>query len=76
MNYSSLSIMILLNENINTIKKSTKDQFEASKEVGLEVKTKKTEYMVLSRHKNIGKNHSLLTAIKSWKMWHISSIWK
>jgi hypothetical protein len=34
---------------------------EANKEVGLDVVTEKTKYMVMSRHENAGQNHSLLT---------------
>jgi hypothetical protein len=30
-----------------------------SKEVGLEVNTEKTKYMLLSRHQNSGKNHDI-----------------
>jgi hypothetical protein len=30
---------------------------DASKEVGLEVDTEKSKYMLLSRHQNAGQNH-------------------
>jgi hypothetical protein len=42
----------LLADNINTIKKNTETLTDASKEVGLEVNTEKTKYMLLSRHQN------------------------
>jgi hypothetical protein len=32
---------------------------EANKEVGLEVNTEKTKYMLLSRHQNAGQNHDI-----------------
>jgi hypothetical protein len=32
---------------------------DASKEVGLEVNTEKTKYMLLSRHQNAGQNHDI-----------------
>ncbi|PNF22997.1 hypothetical protein B7P43_G10394, partial [Cryptotermes secundus] len=42
--------------NINTIKKSTQSLIDASMEVGLEVNTEETKYMLLSRHQNAGQN--------------------
>jgi hypothetical protein len=47
----------LLCDNIDTIKKNTETLTDASKEVGLEVNTEKTKYMLLSRRQNAGKNH-------------------
>jgi hypothetical protein len=40
----------LLGDNIDTMKKITQTLIEASKEVGLEVNTEKTVYMLLSCH--------------------------
>jgi hypothetical protein len=34
-----------------------KSVIDASKEVGLEVNTEKTKYMLLSHHQNAGQNH-------------------
>jgi hypothetical protein len=45
----------LLGDDIETIKKNTQTLIDASKEVGLEVNTGKTKYMLLSRHQNAGK---------------------
>jgi hypothetical protein len=47
----------LLGDNIVTIKKNMETLIDASKEVGLEVNTEKTKYMLLSRHQNAGQNH-------------------
>jgi hypothetical protein len=44
---------------IDTIKKNMETLIDASKEVGLEVNTEKTKYMLLSRHQNAGKNHDI-----------------
>jgi hypothetical protein len=44
----------LLTDSINTIKQHTETLIDASKEVSLEVKTEKTEY--------IGQNHSIKIA--------------
>jgi hypothetical protein len=46
----------LLEDNIHIIKKNTETLIDASKEVGLEVNTEKTKYMLLSRHRNAGQN--------------------
>jgi hypothetical protein len=35
--------------------------------VGLEVNTEKTKYMFMSRHQNVGKNHSLVIGNKSFE---------
>jgi hypothetical protein len=49
----------ILGEYIYTIKKN-KDILQSSREVGLEVNTEKTKYMVMSCHKTVGHNHNLL----------------
>jgi hypothetical protein len=53
----------LLGGNISSIKRGT----EASREVGLEVNTEKTKYMIVSRHQNVGQNHNLLVANKPFE---------
>jgi hypothetical protein len=45
----------LLGDNIDTIKKNAQILIDASKEVGLEVNTEKTMYMLLSRHQKAEK---------------------
>jgi hypothetical protein len=42
----------LVGGNINTIRKDTEALIGASREVGLEVNTEKTKYMVVYRHQN------------------------
>jgi hypothetical protein len=42
----------LLGGNIDTMMKNTQTLIDASKEVGLEVNTRKTKYMLLSCHQN------------------------
>jgi hypothetical protein len=49
----------LLGDNIDTIKKNTETLIDASKEVGLEVNTEKTKYMLVSRHQNSGQNYDI-----------------
>jgi site-specific DNA-adenine methylase len=52
----------LLGDNIDTIKENTETLIDASKEIGLEVNTEKTKYMLLSRHQNAGQNHDMKIA--------------
>jgi hypothetical protein len=54
----------LLGDNIDTIKKTN---FYDSKEVGLEVKIEKTNYILLSHHQNAGKNDNIKTANRSFE---------
>jgi hypothetical protein len=58
-----------LDGNMNTIRKDTEALLKASKETDLEVNTEKAEYIVLSRHQNVGQNLNLLIANKSFEMW-------
>jgi hypothetical protein len=51
--------MYLLGDNIDTIRKNRETLIDASKEVGLEVNTEKTKYMVLFPHQNAGQNHDM-----------------
>jgi ribosomal protein S2 len=46
----------LLSDNIDTIKENMDTLIDASKEVGLEVNTEKTKYILLSGHQNTGHN--------------------
>jgi hypothetical protein len=48
----------LLGDNIGTIKKSTQNVTDASKEVGLEVNTEKAKYMLFC-HQNARQNHDM-----------------
>jgi hypothetical protein len=57
----------LLGDNIDTIKKNTETLIDASKEVGLEINVEKTNYMLLSRHKNVGQNRDIKIANRSFE---------
>jgi hypothetical protein len=50
--WSMLIMWIYLFDNIDTINKNTEILIDASKEVGLEVNTEKTKYILLSRHRS------------------------
>jgi hypothetical protein len=57
----------ILGDNIDTIKRSIETLSDASKEVGLEVNTEKTRYMLLCCQRNAVKNHDIKTANISFK---------
>jgi hypothetical protein len=57
----------LLGDNIDTIKKNKEIVIDASKEVGPEVNTEKTKYMLLSHHQNAGQNHDIKMANRSFE---------
>jgi hypothetical protein len=59
--------MNLLGDNLGSMKKNTENLIGASKEVGLEVDTEKTKYMLLSRHQNAGQNYDIKIANKSFE---------
>jgi hypothetical protein len=54
--------MNLLGDDIETIKKNTETLTDAGKEVGPEVNTEKTKYMLLSRHQNAEQNNYIKIA--------------
>jgi ribosomal protein S2 len=56
----------LLGDNIDTIK-STETLIDTSKKVDLEIKVKKTKYMLLSRHQNAGQNRGIKIANRSFQ---------
>jgi hypothetical protein len=66
----------LLGDITDSIKKNTETLIDASKEVGLEVNTEKTKYMLLSRHQNASQNHDIKIVNRGLKMWHSSNIWE
>jgi hypothetical protein len=49
----------LLGDSIDSIKKNTQTLIDASNEIGLEVNTEKTKYMLLSHHQNTGQNYDI-----------------
>jgi hypothetical protein len=57
---------VLIHNNELTIKQYTESLIDASKQVGLEVNTEKTEYMLLSRHQNAGQNHDIKIGNRSF----------
>jgi hypothetical protein len=57
----------LLGDNIDTIKKNTESLIDASKEIGLEINVKKTKYMLLFRHQNVGQNRDIKIADRKFE---------
>jgi hypothetical protein len=56
----------LLGDKIDTTKKNTETITDASNEVGTDLNAEKTKYMLLSRHHNIGQNHNIKIANRSF----------
>jgi hypothetical protein len=54
-------------ENVGTTRKNTEALLDASREVGLEVNTEKTKYMLMSHYQVAGKKHSIKIANKSFE---------
>jgi ribosomal protein S2 len=52
----------LLGDNIDAIKKNMEPLIDARKEVGLEINTEKTTYMLLSCHQNAGQSYDIKIA--------------
>ena len=46
----------MLGENLQAIRENTEIFIKASKDIGLEVNSEKTKYMITSRHQNIVQN--------------------
>jgi hypothetical protein len=49
----------LLGDNTDTINKNTETWTDANKEVGLEVNTEKTKYMLVSHHETAGQSRDI-----------------
>jgi ABC-type antimicrobial peptide transport system ATPase subunit len=57
----------LLGENISIIKKNAKALLDASKEIGLEVNSERTNYMFTSRHQTACKSNYIRVANTSFE---------
>jgi hypothetical protein len=66
----------LLEDNIGTVKKSTETVIDASEDIGLEVNTEQTRYMLLSHHQYAGKIITKRPQTDNLKMCHSSNIWE
>jgi hypothetical protein len=53
-------------ENIDNTKKNTEALLDASKEVGREVNSEKTKYILMSRSQKVGQKHSIKIANRSF----------
>jgi hypothetical protein len=63
---TSADDVTILGENINIVKKSIEVLLQANNEIGLEANTEEKS-MLMFCHQNVGQNHSLLIANKSYE---------
>jgi hypothetical protein len=66
----------ILGENVDTVKENAVAQVVATKEIGIEVNTDKTKYMVMSRDRNAGWCHGMKIDNRPLKGWKSSYIWE
>jgi hypothetical protein len=57
----------IVGEDMDTMKKNTEALLDTNKEVGLEVNSEKTTYMLMARYQKIGQKHSMKIANKSFE---------
>jgi hypothetical protein len=57
----------LLGDSVNTIKENSEMLLEASRDIGLEINTEKTKYMIMSCHPNSGQNQNIRIANESFE---------
>ena len=50
----------MLGENLQTVRENAEIFIKASKDIGLEVNTEKTKYMITSRHQNLIQNQNIV----------------
>ena len=52
--------VIMLGENFETVREDTEIFIKVSKDVGLEVNSEKTKYMITSRQQNVVQNQNIV----------------
>jgi hypothetical protein len=66
----------IVGENIDTLQRNTEALLDASKEVGLEVNSEKTKYMLVSRCQKAGQRQNITIGNRPLKAWQSSNIWE
>ena len=64
----------MLGENLQTVRENSEIFIKASKDIGLEVNSEKTKYMITSRHQNVIQNQNIVIEIYNLKTWKSSDI--
>jgi hypothetical protein len=68
--------MPLLDDSVDTIQKNTQTLIDASKEVGLELNTEKTKYMLLSHRQNAEQNHDIKIGNRCFEIVALFRYWE
>jgi hypothetical protein len=56
-----------LGDSINTIKENVESVLEANRDLGLEINSEKTKYMIMSHHPYLGQNQNIRIANESFE---------
>ena len=63
----NISFLFMLGENLKSIRENAEIFIKASKDIGLEVNSENTKYMITSHHQNVIQNQNIVTGNLSFE---------
>ena len=68
----------MLGENLQTVRENVEIVIKASKDIGVEVNSEKTKYMITCRHQNVIQNQNIVKLIVNLSFENVESsdIWE